>query len=87
MKSPPPPPREARESQGRPEDEAPGDVRPVPRFRRDVACLFELTESREPPKLVGGPVEKMSFFQIVHMTKVSTQIHSSISQYDVYKFS
>jgi hypothetical protein len=28
----------------------------------------------------------MSFFQIVHMTKVSTQIHSSISQYDVYKF-
>jgi len=36
---------------------------------------------------VGGPVEKMSFFQIVHMTKVSTQIHSSISQYDVYKFS
>jgi len=32
-----------------------------------------------------GPVEKMSFFQIVHMTKVSTQIHSSLSQYDVYK--
>jgi hypothetical protein len=43
MKSPPPPPREARESQGRPEDEAPGDVRPVPRFRRDVACLLEVT--------------------------------------------
>ncbi len=42
----PPPPREARESQGRPEDEAPGDVRPVPRFRRDVACLLELTELR-----------------------------------------
>jgi hypothetical protein len=37
--------------------------------------------------LLGGPVEKMSFFQIVHMTKVSTQIHSSISQYDVYKVS
>ena len=35
---------------------------------------------------LGGPVEKMSFFQIVHMTKVSTQIHSSISQYD-YKVS
>ena len=34
--------------------------------------------------LLGGPVEKMSLFQIVHMTKVSTQIHSSISQYDVY---
>jgi len=29
-----------------------------------------------------GPAEKMSFFQIVHMTKVTTQIHSSISQYD-----
>jgi hypothetical protein len=37
--------------------------------------------------VVGGPVEKMSFFQIVHMTKVNTQIHSSISQYDVYKVS
>jgi hypothetical protein len=36
---------------------------------------------------LGGPVEKMSFFQIVHMTKVSTQIHSSISQYDVDKVS
>ena len=36
---------------------------------------------------IGGPVEKMSFFQIVHMTKVSTQIHSSISQYDVDKVS
>jgi hypothetical protein len=35
--------------------------------------------------MVGGLVEKMSFFQIVHMTKVSTQIHSSISQYDVFK--
>jgi hypothetical protein len=37
--------------------------------------------------MVGGLVEKMSFFQIVHMTKVSTQIHSSISQYDVFKVS
>jgi len=36
--------------------------------------------------VLGGPVEKRPFFQIVHMTKVSTQIHSSISQYDVYKF-
>jgi hypothetical protein len=34
---------------------------------------------------VGGPVEKMSFFQIAPMTKVSTQIHSSMCQYDVYK--
>ena len=35
---------------------------------------------------LGGPVEKMSFIQIVHTIKVSTQIHSSISQYDVYKW-
>jgi hypothetical protein len=30
-------------------------------------------------------VEKMSFFQLAHMTKVSTQINSSTPQYDVYK--
>ncbi len=29
----------------------------------------------------------MSFFQIAPMTKVSTQIHSSMCQYDVYKVS
>ena len=29
----------------------------------------------------------MSFFQIAPMTKVSTQIHSSMYQYDVYKVS
>jgi len=33
------------------------------------------------PSAVGGPVEKMSFFQIAPMTKVSTQIHSSMYQY------
>ncbi len=37
--------------------------------------------------MVGGPVEKMSFFQIAPMTKVSTQIHSSMCQYGVYKVS
>ncbi len=37
--------------------------------------------------MLGGPVEKMSFFQIAPMTKVSTQIHSSVCQYDVYKVS
>ena len=36
---------------------------------------------------LGGPVEKMSFFQIAHMTKVSSQIRSSMCQYDVYKVS
>jgi hypothetical protein len=34
--------------------------------------------------VLGGPVEKTSFFQIDHMTKLSTQIHSYIPQYDVY---
>jgi len=37
--------------------------------------------------LLGGPVEKMSFFQIAPMTKVSTQIHLYMYQYDVYKVS
>jgi hypothetical protein len=37
--------------------------------------------------VLGGPVEKMSFFQIAPITKVSTQIHSSMCQYDVYKVS
>ena len=32
-------------------------------------------------------MEKMSFFHIAPMTKVSTQIHSSMYQYDVYKVS
>ena len=36
---------------------------------------------------LGGPVEKNSFFQIAPMTKVSTQIRSSMCQYDVYKVS
>ncbi len=36
---------------------------------------------------LGGPVEKKSFFQIAPMTKVSTQIRSSMCQYDVYKVS
>ena len=40
-----------------------------------------------PLAMLGGPVEKMSFFQIAPMTKVSTQIHSSMCQYDVYKVS
>ena len=58
------PPREARKSQGHPEDEAPGDVRPVPRFRRDVACLLELTESRKPPKQLHRAKRVMAFFVI-----------------------
>ncbi len=36
---------------------------------------------------LGGPVEKNSFFQIAPMTKVSTQIRSSMCRYDVYQVS
>jgi hypothetical protein len=32
-------------------------------------------------------VEKTPFFQMGYMTKVSTHIHSTIPQYDVYKVS
>jgi hypothetical protein len=35
--------------------------------------------------LLGCPVEKPPFFQMGHMTKVSTQFHSSTPQYDVHK--
>jgi hypothetical protein len=56
-----------------PEDEVGPEWNPNPEFTSSSS--------------IGGPVEKMSFFQIVHMTKVSTQIHSSISQYDVYEVS
>jgi hypothetical protein len=31
-------------------DEPPGDVRPVARLRRDIACLLELTKSPQPPR-------------------------------------
>jgi len=37
-------------------------VRPVPRFRRDVACLLELIESREPPKQLYRAKQVMAFF-------------------------
>ncbi len=39
-------------------------MRPVPRFRRDVACLLELTESREPPKQLYRAKHVMAFFVI-----------------------
>jgi len=40
-----------------------------------------------PWAMVGGPVEKMSFFQMAPGSILSTQIPSDRSQYDVYKFS
>ena len=36
----------------------------VPRFRRDVACLLELTETREPPKQLYRAKHVMAFFVI-----------------------
>ena len=48
-----------------------------------VSCFFCSNIGLPAESQVGGPVEKVSFFQIVHVSKVGTQIHSSISQYDV----
>jgi hypothetical protein len=42
----------------------PGDVRLVPRFRRDVTCLLELTESHKPPKQLYRAKHVMAFFFI-----------------------
>ena len=36
--------------------------------------------------MLGGPVEKMSFFQMAPGSILSTQIPSDRFQYDVYKF-
>ena len=60
----PPPSQEARERQGRLEDEAPEVVQPTPRFWRDVACLLELTELPEPPKQLYRAKQVMAFFVI-----------------------
>jgi len=38
------------------------------------------------PQVIRGSGGKISIFQIAPMTKVSTQIHSSMCQYDVYSF-
>ena len=43
----------------------------------DVVCHLVI--------LLGGPVEKMSFFQMAPGSILSTQIPSDRSQYDVYK--
>ena len=59
---------------------------PIKRLRtKDFAIdmLFEYED--DDGSMLGGPVLKLLFFQVVHMAKVSTQIHSSISHYDVYK--
>ncbi len=39
-------------------------MRPVPRFRRDVACLLELTQAREPSKQLYRATHIMAFFVI-----------------------
>ena len=58
------PPLEVRESQARTGDKAPGDVRPVSRFWRDMVCLLELTESCEPPRQLYRAKHVVTFFVI-----------------------
>ncbi len=60
----PPPSQEAWERQSCPGDEAPEVVRLVPRFRRDVACLLELTDLHIPPKQLYRAKHTMAFFVI-----------------------
>ena len=45
-------------------DEAPGDVRAVPRLGRDIACLIELTKTPEPPRQLYRAKQVMAFFVI-----------------------
>jgi hypothetical protein len=45
-------------------DEAPGDVRAVPRLGRDIACLIELTKTPEPPRQLYRAKHVMAFFVI-----------------------
>ncbi|KAL3786657.1 hypothetical protein ACHAW5_001375 [Stephanodiscus triporus] len=52
------------EGQAHPGDEAPGDVRPVPRLPRDIDCLLELTKAPEPPRQLYRAKHVMAFFVI-----------------------
>jgi hypothetical protein len=45
-------------------EEAPVEVRAVPRLQRDMACLLELTESRNPPRQLYRAKHVMAFFAI-----------------------
>ena len=45
-------------------DEPPGDVRPVARLRRDIACLLELTKSPQPPRQLYRAKHVTAFFVI-----------------------
>ncbi len=44
-----------------------------------------VTVEEEDEMLIGGPVEKMHFFQIAPGPILSNPIHSNISQYDPHK--
>jgi hypothetical protein len=45
-------------------DEAPGEVQAVPRLRRDVNCLLELTKSPQPPRQLYRAKHVVAFFVI-----------------------
>ncbi len=47
-----------------PKDKVPGEVLPVPRFRQDVHCLLELTNSQEPPRQLYRAKHVLAFFVI-----------------------
>ena len=50
--------------QGLDVEEAPGNVAPAPRFRKDVDFLLELTEPLEPPKQLYRAKHALAFFVI-----------------------
>ena len=60
----PAPRREREKGRDHSTDEAPGDVRPVPRLKRDIACLLELTGSPFPPRQLYRAKHVMAFFVI-----------------------
>jgi len=55
--------------------------------KKHIMCLIFVAPRKPRDGTLRWSGGKNDIFQIVHMTKVSTQIHSSISQYDVYKVS
>ncbi len=57
-------------------------MRTVLRFQRDVACLLELTESREPPKQLYRAKHIMAFFVIGDASSLGKGV-AVMEQYDV----
>ena len=44
--------------------EAPGSIRPMPRFNDDIRCLIGLTESDRPPRQLYRAKHALAFFVI-----------------------